>query len=131
MRTLTKLLLGGLCALTFSGCGDEVTEKKTSEVKYETARVVESRYNKTGDDYYVVFRCQHGKSLIADRLDDAGKKLWEKHDEGDEIRVPYTEEYEIGYDGTNPEKDAKIKRVIKINHQWENAEKVKKEGEED
>ena len=129
MKTLTSLLLGGIVALGLAGCNDEVVEKKTSEVKYETAKVVESRYNDYHLLYHVTFRCQHGKTLISDAnsIEREGKKLWEKFDEGDEIKVPYTEICEVGYNKTKPEKNVDINRVVEINHQWDKAEKINKE----
>ena len=147
MKNLTNLfLISGIAgSLAFSGCNFNYSEEEQSEILYEKGKVITTLYSKRHDDsdmgvgittggdlaitstsitiperWGVVFRCEHKNKFPIMGEDEKYKKLWEKLDEGDSVKISYKEIYKVMYNG-------KTKQVINkelMDYDFIDAEKI-------
>ena len=119
---LTKLVMIPAVSIMLNGCS-EYTKNEQSKILYEKGKVVTTLYNKehtstdiapgmtSGGDiaisvnsttfpemWGIVFRCEHGNKFPIIGEEDKYKKLWEKFDDGDSVKIAYKENYLIKYE---------------------------------
>ena len=145
MKTLTKLLIPFFAgSLVIGGCKEQ-TKYENSEILYEKGKVITTLYSKkhndsstgfgmtTGGDlavtstsitiperWGVVFRCEHKNKFPIMGKDEKYKKLWEKLDEGDSVKISYKEIYKVRY---NRKTEQIINKEL-IDYDFVDAEKI-------
>lgn len=125
---LTKFIMIPIIAGGLNGCNMDYSKQEQSEILYEKGKVKTTLYSKehtstdvapgitTGGDIAIsvssttipemwgaVFRCEHGNKFPIMGKEEKYKKLWEKLDEGDSVRISYRENYNIEYNGKTKE----------------------------
>ena len=144
---ITKLAMIPIITGSLNGCNLDYSKQEQSEILYERGKVITTLYNKkhsssdmgvgmtSGGDLAItstsvtipetwgaVFRCEHENKFPIMGKDEKYKKLWEKLDEGDSVKISYKENYEVEYNG---ETNAVISKKL-IDYDFIDAEKILK-----